>query len=103
MLELQNVYKNLHSIQSMFNFGCFIDFINIFVSMKIKLLRLNETLKVAQLSSFIFLKFRIIVLKKMHSNFRMYCVLRKCTEFYFAFEPAFYDLFKLLVVQIQQT
>jgi hypothetical protein len=23
-------------------------------------------------------------LKKMHSNFRMYCVLKKCTEFYFA-------------------
>ena len=41
MLELQNVYKNLHWIQSIFNFGCFI---NIFVSMKIKLLRLNATL-----------------------------------------------------------
>jgi hypothetical protein len=52
--------------------------------MKITLLRLNATLKVAQLISFIFLKFRIIILKKMHSNLRMYCVLKKCTEFYFA-------------------
>jgi hypothetical protein len=57
MLELQKVYKNLHSIQSISNFDCFID---IFVSMKIKLLRLSATLKVAQLSKFIFLKFRII-------------------------------------------
>jgi hypothetical protein len=76
MLELQNVYKNLHRIQSIFNFGCFI---NIFVS-----IGLNATLKLAQLSSFIFLKFRIIILKKMHSNLRMYCALKKCTEFYFA-------------------
>ena len=74
MLELQNVYKNLHSIQSMFNFGCFIDFINIFVSMKIKLLRLNETLKVAQLSSFIFLKFRIIILKNAFKFQNVLCI-----------------------------
>ncbi len=54
MLELQKVYKNLHSMQSIFNAGCFI---NIFVSMKIDFSQLNATLKVAQLSNFIFLKF----------------------------------------------
>jgi hypothetical protein len=74
MLELQNVYKNLHSIQSVFNFGCFID---IFVSMKIKLLRLNATLKVAQLGSFIFLKFRIIILKKNAFKFKNVLCIEK--------------------------
>jgi hypothetical protein len=81
MLELQKVYKKLHSIQSIFNFSCFI---NIFVSMKINLSQLKATFKVAQLSKFIFLKFRIIVLKKCIRNFRMYFVLKKCTVFFFA-------------------
>ncbi len=52
--------------------------------MKINLSQLNATSKVTQLNNFIFLKFRIIILKKMHSNLRMYCVLKKRTEFYFA-------------------
>jgi hypothetical protein len=74
MLELQKVYKKSHSIQSIFDFGCFI---NIFVSMKINLSQLNATLKVAQLSNLIFVKNLNNCFEKVHSKFQNVLCIRK--------------------------
>ncbi len=64
--------KNVHPIQSIFNFGCFINF---FVSMKINLSQLNATWKVAQ--QVYFSKILNIFFEKMHSKFQNLSCIEK--------------------------